>query len=66
MKAAVDWGPHKSALAWDAIAQLWEEVAAKVAVGQAQLMDWLDIWDEPPTLLKISPISMLHHKSRKY
>ena len=35
MLAAVERGPHKSALAPDAIAQLHEEVGAKVAAGQA-------------------------------
>jgi len=66
MQAAVDRGPHQSALAPDAIDQLTEEVRAKVAAGQARIVDWKDICDNPPPQLKISPISMIPHKSRKY
>jgi hypothetical protein len=63
MQAAVDRGPHQSALAVEAIEQLTAEVAAKVAAGQARIVDWLDIQDDPPPQLKISPISMIPHKS---
>ena len=66
MQAAIDRGPHKSALAPDAIAQLTAEVREKVAAGQARIVDWMDIRDDPPAQLKISPISMIPHKSRKY
>lgn len=66
MQAAIDRGPHKSALAPDAIAQLTAEVEEKVAAGQARIVDWMDIRDNPPVQLKISPISMIPHKSRKY
>jgi hypothetical protein len=66
MQAAVDRGPHQSALAPEAIQQLNEEVTAKVKAGQARIVDWLDIRDNPPPQLKISPISMIPHKSRKY
>lgn len=33
---------------------------------QAKLVDWLDIKDNPPIQLKISPISMIPHKLQKY
>ena len=64
MQAAIDRGPHKSALEPEAIVQLQEEVAEKVHNGQAWLVNWLDICDDPPRQLKISPISMVPHKSR--
>jgi hypothetical protein len=66
MQAAIDRGPHKSALLPDAIGQLRLEVEEKVAKGQARVVDWEDIKDNPPPQLKISPISVIPHKSRKY
>jgi len=36
MQAAIDRGPHKSALVADAINQLYEKVTAKVQAGQAR------------------------------
>jgi hypothetical protein len=63
VQEVVDRGPHKSALAPDAIKQLTDEVAAKVAAGQACIVNWLDIWDYPPHELKFSPISIIPHKS---
>lgn len=66
MQAAIDRGPHKSALATEAIDQLQEEVLEKVKCGQARLVDWNDIKRNPPEQLKISPISMVPHKSRKF
>ena len=66
MQAAIDHGPHQSALAPDAIDQLQAEVAEKVHCGQARIIEWNVIKDNPPPELKISPISMIPHKSRKY
>lgn len=66
MQAAIDRGPHASALQLDAITQLHEEVAAKVQAGQAHIVDWKDIQRDPPPQLKISPISMVPHKSQKF
>jgi len=59
MQEAVNRGPYQSAVAPDAIRQLPEEVAAKVAAGQACIVDWEDIRDDPLPELKISPISMI-------
>ena len=66
MQAAVDQGPHQFPLAPDAIKQFTEEVAAKLARGQAWIVDWKDIQENPPCKLKISSISMILHKSRHY
>jgi hypothetical protein len=66
MQAAIDRGPHKSALSPEAIDQLHLEVAEKVRCGQAKLVDWNDIKNDPPPQLKISPISMVPHKSRRF
>jgi len=66
MQAAINRGPHQSALVSDAINKLQSEVAEKVGCRQAWLVDWLDINDNPPQELKISPISMIPHTSCKY
>jgi hypothetical protein len=64
MQAAIDRGPHSSARVPEAIDQLHEEVREKVRCGQERIVDWRDICDDPPEQLKISPISMVPHKSR--
>ena len=64
MEAAVQRGPHASALVEDAAEQLWLEVEEKVRKGQARLVTWDDIKHDPPEQLKISPIAMIPHKSR--
>eukprot|EP00956_Cyclotella_meneghiniana_P025446 scaffold53123_cov73-Cyclotella_meneghiniana.AAC.1 len=64
--AAVERGPHVSALEEDAIAQLEGEIAEKVKARQCRVVLWDDIKDNPPEQLKISPLAMIPHKSRKY
>lgn len=66
MDAAVQRGPHASALVEGALAQLWLEVEEKVKKGQARLVTWDDIKHDPPEQLKISPIAMIPHKSRLF
>jgi hypothetical protein len=66
MQAAIDRGPHISALVPEAIEQLNAEVAEKVANGQARIVMWDDIKHNPPIELKISPLAMIPHKSRKF
>ena len=66
MEAAVLRGPHKSALEAEAMAQLATEVEAKAAKNQVRVVLWDDIKHNPPPQLKISPIAMIPHKSRKY
>lgn len=66
MQAAIDRGPHISATSPEAIAQLRQEVAEKVQKGQARVVDWETIKGNPPPELKVSPISMIPHKSRRF
>jgi hypothetical protein len=66
MQAAVDRGPHRSALTDDAIAHFRNEVDDKVKSGQAKLVAWDSIKDNPPTELKISPIAAIPHKSIQF
>jgi hypothetical protein len=66
IEAAITRGPHISALDPEAAAQLRAEVDEKVKLGQARLVMWDDIRHNPPPQLKISPIAMIPHKSRKF
>jgi len=66
LQAAIDRGPHQSALSPDTIAQLHDKVHEKVRNGQACLVKWASIQDRLPKELKISPIAMIPHKSRKF
>jgi hypothetical protein len=64
MWEAVERGPHKSSLTPAAIAHFAEESAEKVRVGQAKLVLWDNIKDNPPPQLKVSPIMVQAHKSK--
>ena len=66
MEAAIQRGPHVSAMEPEAMQQLHEEVREKVQKGQVRVVTWDSIKDKPPRELKISPIAMIPHKSRKY
>ena len=56
MQVAVDRGPHWSASTNDAIAHFRTEVDEKVKSGQAKLVAWDSIKDNPPAELNISPL----------
>jgi hypothetical protein len=64
--AAVERGPHVSALEPAAIQQLKAEIEDKVRVGQCKVVLWDEIKENPPEQLKISPLAMIPHKSRGF
>ena len=66
MEAAIKRGPHVSSLEPDAIAQIQIEAREKEKQGFARIIKWDDIRDDPPLKLKVSPLAMIPHKSRKY
>jgi hypothetical protein len=66
MWEAVARGPHQSALSPDALQHFATEAEQKVRMGQAKLVLWDDIKDNPPRQLKISPIAAIPHKSKAY
>ena len=66
MAAAIARGPHKSALSPEAIMHFAAEATEKVACGQARIVNWDDIKENPPQQLKISPIAAIPHKSKAY
>jgi hypothetical protein len=66
MWEVVDCRPHQSSLSPEAIAHFAKESAAKVSAGQAKLVLWDNIKDNPPPQLKISPIAAIPHKSKVF
>jgi hypothetical protein len=56
-------GPHQSSLSPEALAHFTEESIENVQAGQAKLVMWDDIKDDPPAQLKILPIAAIPHKS---
>ena len=62
----IEKGPHVSALIPAAITQLQEETKQKITNGYARTVKWKDIKDDIPKKLKISPLAMIPHKSKKY
>ena len=65
--AAINRGPHKSAIEPDAIANFVEkEVDDKVVKGQVRAVLWDDIKDNHPGQLKVSSVAAIPHKSRAY
>jgi hypothetical protein len=59
-------GAHPSAMEPEASAQLRAESIKKANQGFCRLVPWIDIKDDPPANLKISPIAAIPHKSRMY
>jgi hypothetical protein len=66
MQEAVDRGPHRSAMSEEAIAHFKAEVEEKVTVGQAKLVAWESLKDNPLGELKIYPIAAIPHKSKQF
>jgi hypothetical protein len=66
MEEAVQRGPHVSATTPEAFEHFAQEITEKIMLGQAKLMLWDDIKDNPPPQLKISPIAAIPHKSKAY
>ena len=66
LEAAVEKGPHKSALEPDAIEQMQVEAREKEAQGFAKIYLWEELKKNLPKALKLSPLAMIPHKSRKY
>jgi hypothetical protein len=59
-------GPHKSSKSREAIRQLRKETKEKIRCGYARVVKWGDIKENVPKKLKISPVAMIPHKSKKY
>ncbi len=62
---AIDHGPHRTAISDEGITHITIEVAGKLSTGQATLVSWDSIKENPPVELKISPITAIH-KSKQF
>ena len=63
---AVERGPHVSALSAEALEHFREEAQENVATGQAIIVEWDKIKDNPPQQMKVSPIAAIPHKSKAF
>ena len=66
MQTAIEQGPHVSAMVLEAMEQLASGVEDKVRQGQAKVLLWDDVKDDPPAELKVSLIAMIPHKLRAF
>ncbi len=64
IQAAIDRGPHQSALEPEAIEHFADKVQDKVKKGQARVVLWNEIKGSHPRQLKVSPVAAIPHKSR--
>ena len=62
----MDKGLHSSALEDDAIVQIQVGAQEKEAQWFAKIYKWEDLKKDLPRTLKLSPLAMIPHKSRKY
>lgn len=66
LEALLRRGPHISAKSPEAMQALLDETYDKVKNGYARLVRYGDIKSNRPPNLKISPVAMVPHKSRKF
>ncbi len=64
--AAVEQGPHQSSLTPEALVHFAKESIKKVKPGQAKLVLWDNIKENPPSQQKVSPIAAIPHKSKAF
>ena len=66
IEQAVLRGPHATAMEPSAMEQFQREAEEKSKLGQCKIVDWESIRDNPPSEMKVSPISAVPHKSRAW
>ena len=66
VKLLLQRGPHQSAKGKAAIKQLRDETMDKIKHGYARVVTWKEIKENMPSKLKISPVSMIPHKSKAF
>jgi hypothetical protein len=66
IEAAIAKEAHASAKAPGAADACRAEALERVAAGSCRLIIWIDIHDDIPPNLKVSPIAAVPHKSRLY
>ena len=66
IEASLRRGPHVLAKFREDIEALLQETKDKVQDGYAKIVKWGEIKSNFPKSLKISPVAMVPHKSRKF
>ena len=66
LEEALRYGAHPSARQGDALACLIQEAREKEKEGFVKIISWGSIKNKIPKKLKLSPIAMIPHKSRKF
>ena len=66
IEKAMTRGVHRSTLAPLTSKELLKETVEKVKNGFAKIVRYGDIKDRLPENLKISPVGIIHHKSRQF
>ena len=66
LEAAVERGPYTSALDPEAVRQMQVEACEKEKQGFAKIFLWEDLKKNLPAKLKLLPLAMIPHKSRKF
>ena len=67
IQAAIDRGPHKSAMTPEAMEYIQSEAFDKERIGKARIVEWIgEFKRSPPAQLKVSPIAAIPHKSRAF
>jgi hypothetical protein len=63
---AIKRGSHVSGLSAKALKHFKQQACKKVAMGQAMIIDWDTIKDNPPPQMKVLPIAAIPHKSKAF
>jgi hypothetical protein len=66
IETLLEKGPHSSAKSKEAIKQLRQETLLKISNNYARVVKWGDIKNNLPPKLKLSPVAMIPHKSKKF
>lgn len=65
IEAAIQQGPHRSALSPESIALIEEDVSYQVQAGYAQVVNWDDLKENLPPKLKVSPLAVVPQRNRR-
>ena len=65
LAAAVERGPHKGALSEEAMQLVHEDVEYQVKAGFTEIYFWDNLKGDPPSSLKISPVTVIPQPDRR-
>ena len=65
LAAAVERGPHKGVLSEEAIQRVHNDLEYQIKAGFAEIYFWDDLKGDPPSNLKISPVTVIPQPDRR-